>query len=627
MKLLFESWRQFLTEVSFASVEEKSLSDKHLYKYLKAARWDFNNNEQLRKLYGDYTPEAAKKGIETPTIKKAKETILKFIPQDIPEGYRGIALLWFIKRVLSSPPGEPEEFLRLSVFDGIWGTGLDPGNDARRLGIDHLQNIIGGLLETFFQHNQFMSERDINNIKTLEEFHDVVEAAGDDIQAYLENESYLNAEEGKQVIYEDDEWQIIIPINKGAACELGKGTDWCTASPGLEYYEEYHKPDDPLFIFVEKVESGNIEIQEGEAPELKLKAKPSGDKFAIALYNEGRELVKEFRTYFKKIITFDTESLASGTYHYVVKVSRYQFHFGSKQFMNQNDKSIEGNKELFYSLLALLKKAENVPAPIKEKIKNIDYQKLDNGGIFIGHLNGGKGWYLNNKLHRTDGPAYVWAHGAKGWYLNHMLHRTDGPAYVDADGRKFWYLNDDQLSKAEWEQEVQKMKGTELTEQRLIRIIKEELQNYQRHAQRELKEYGRRQRDAASCCLFNEEDKLLIIRRSETDPWRPGWWDLPGGIVDAGEGPMEAAVREADEETGIAVDNLVKVQVVAGRRLIRHYFTTKNWSGQVVFKRNPKSDFIEHDDYKWVTIEELSRIQNSIIPVYVVRKALNKAGN
>ncbi|MEK6882114.1 MAG: hypothetical protein AABY22_21030, partial [Nanoarchaeota archaeon] len=38
------------------------------------------------------------------------------------------------------------------------------------------------------------------------------------------------------------------PHNKGAACELGKGTDWCTAAPGLEYYKQYHKEDDPLFI-------------------------------------------------------------------------------------------------------------------------------------------------------------------------------------------------------------------------------------------------------------------------------------------------------------------------------------------------------------------------------------------
>ena len=31
--------------------------------------------------------------------------------------------------------------------------------------------------------------------------------------------------------------------------------------------------------------------------------------------------------------------------------------------------------------------------------------------------------------------------GAKQWYLNGKLHRTDGPAVEYSDGAKFWYLN------------------------------------------------------------------------------------------------------------------------------------------------------------------------------------------
>jgi len=64
---------------------------------------------------------------------------------------------------------------------------------------------------------------------------------------------------------------------------------------------------------------------------------------------------------------------------------------------------------------------------------------------------GDKHWYLNDKLHRTDGPAVVGAHGAKCWYLNGKRHRTDGPAVVYASGAKHWYLNDKELSEAEWE--------------------------------------------------------------------------------------------------------------------------------------------------------------------------------
>ena len=55
--------------------------------------------------------------------------------------------------------------------------------------------------------------------------------------------------------------------------------------------------------------------------------------------------------------------------------------------------------------------------------------------------NGIKHWYLNDQLHRTDGPAVEWADGSKFWYLNDQLHREDGPAIEWADGGKFWWLN------------------------------------------------------------------------------------------------------------------------------------------------------------------------------------------
>jgi hypothetical protein len=36
--------------------------------------------------------------------------------------------------------------------------------------------------------------------------------------------------------------------------------------------------------------------------------------------------------------------------------------------------------------------------------------------------------------------------GSKVWWLNGKLHRTDGPAIERADGRKEWWLNGDLVS-------------------------------------------------------------------------------------------------------------------------------------------------------------------------------------
>ena len=63
---------------------------------------------------------------------------------------------------------------------------------------------------------------------------------------------------------------------------------------------------------------------------------------------------------------------------------------------------------------------------------------------------GGKEWYQNGQLHRTDGPASEYADGSKEWHQNGKRHRTDGPAIEYADGDKFWYLEGQELTEAEF---------------------------------------------------------------------------------------------------------------------------------------------------------------------------------
>ena len=56
--------------------------------------------------------------------------------------------------------------------------------------------------------------------------------------------------------------------------------------------------------------------------------------------------------------------------------------------------------------------------------------------------NGDLHWYLNDKLHREDGPAIEWVCGYKAWYLNGVRHREDGPAIENVEGIVAWYLGD-----------------------------------------------------------------------------------------------------------------------------------------------------------------------------------------
>ncbi|MFC1420284.1 NUDIX hydrolase [Streptacidiphilus cavernicola] len=54
---------------------------------------------------------------------------------------------------------------------------------------------------------------------------------------------------------------------------------------------------------------------------------------------------------------------------------------------------------------------------------------------------------------------------------------------------------------------------------------------------------------AAAVLFFDEQDRVLLV-----DPvYKPGW-EFPGGVVEDGEAPTAAAVREVSEELGLRLD-------------------------------------------------------------------------
>lgn len=50
--------------------------------------------------------------------------------------------------------------------------------------------------------------------------------------------------------------------------------------------------------------------------------------------------------------------------------------------------------------------------------------------------------------------------------------------------------------------------------------------------------------------LWHDSRMLLVFN------WQRGCWELPGGMIDSGETPYQAAIRELHEETGYQIDEL-----------------------------------------------------------------------
>lgn len=94
-----------------------------------------------------------------------------------------------------------------------------------------------------------------------------------------------------------------------------------------------------------------------------------------------------------------------------------------------------------------------------------------------------------------------------------------------------------------------------------------------------------------------KDGKLLLLKRGEGAPWMPGKWDFPGGGVDEGETPKEAAAREALEEVNMEVRTLRDLTELDVEGELVHFFVTDFYFGTLAV--GP-----EHDEFRWVTIRE-----------------------
>jgi 8-oxo-dGTP pyrophosphatase MutT (NUDIX family) len=62
---------------------------------------------------------------------------------------------------------------------------------------------------------------------------------------------------------------------------------------------------------------------------------------------------------------------------------------------------------------------------------------------------------------------------------------------------------------------------------------------------------GIRERSAARVILMDDDGRVLMIRGHDVNQPERSWWFTVGGGIDAGETPVQAALREAREEVGI----------------------------------------------------------------------------
>lgn len=70
---------------------------------------------------------------------------------------------------------------------------------------------------------------------------------------------------------------------------------------------------------------------------------------------------------------------------------------------------------------------------------------------------------------------------------------------------------------------------------------------------------------AADALVFNDKLEVLVIRRSDDK----NEWALPGGFMEPAERPVDAAVREMNEETGVSRSDLSFVGIFSSADPLR----------------------------------------------------------
>ena len=90
-------------------------------------------------------------------------------------------------------------------------------------------------------------------------------------------------------------------------------------------------------------------------------------------------------------------------------------------------------------------------------------------------------------------------------------------------------------------------------------------------------------------------------------------WDFPKGMMEAGEEPLAAAVREVQEET--LVDDLDFAwgdgYIETGpysRGKVARYFIARTAISEISLPVNPYLGRAEHNEYRWVDYDEASRL-------------------
>ena len=108
-----------------------------------------------------------------------------------------------------------------------------------------------------------------------------------------------------------------------------------------------------------------------------------------------------------------------------------------------------------------------------------------------------------------------------------------------------------------------------------------------------------------TAAILEKNGKILIAKRRSDDNLFGGLWEFPGGKIERGETPEECMARELNEELNIEVE--------VGELITSNKHRYPNGIFELLAYRVQHicGNFVlnDHDEIKWITIDELSNFE------------------
>lgn len=107
--------------------------------------------------------------------------------------------------------------------------------------------------------------------------------------------------------------------------------------------------------------------------------------------------------------------------------------------------------------------------------------------------------------------------------------------------------------------------------------------------------------EVAAAVILRSDDSFLLGRRPPGG-FYPGYWEFPGGKVEANETPREALVRELQEELGIEVEQahpwITREFHYEHADVRLHFFRVLRWTGEL--------RLLQHDAIEWQRTDRIT---------------------